>query len=112
MTTFFDIDLSPTIKASCLRKVYKYFLHLKLPIFYYKYRIIYFIFLLQTQHVVWVSCEGENPADVENIGSISYYPLQGFPAYYFPFKNIEGYLPPLVAVHFSGPKSKYHFEFH
>lgn len=65
-------------------------------------------FLLQTQHVVWVSCEGENPADVENIGTISYYPLQGFPAYYFPFKNIEGYLPPLVAVHFSGPKSKYH----
>lgn len=80
--------------------------HKTILLFYIKV-IFFFLFLLQTQHVVWVSCEGENPADVENIGSISYYPLQGFPAYYFPFKNLEGYLPPLVAVHFSGPKSKY-----
>ncbi|KAL0273903.1 UNVERIFIED_CONTAM: hypothetical protein PYX00_006470 [Menopon gallinae] len=45
-----------------------------------------------------VSCEGENPADVENIGSISYIPQQGFPYYYFPYKNYEGYLSPFVAV--------------
>lgn len=52
---------------------------------------------------VWVSCEGENPADVENIGPIEYYPQQGFPGYYFPYENSEGYLSPLVAVHFKRP---------
>ncbi|XP_060650806.1 sodium/potassium-transporting ATPase subunit beta-2 [Drosophila nasuta] len=51
--------------------------------------------------VVWVSCEGENPADVENIKARDYYPRMGFPHYYFPFKNIEGYIPPIVAVQFT-----------
>ncbi|XP_023172302.1 sodium/potassium-transporting ATPase subunit beta-2 isoform X1 [Drosophila hydei] len=51
--------------------------------------------------VVWVSCEGENPADVENIKSRDYYPRMGFPSFYFPFKNIEGYIPPIVAVQFT-----------
>lgn len=52
-------------------------------------------------NVVWVSCEGENPADVENIKARDYYPRMGFPYYYFPFKNIEGYIPPIVAVQFT-----------
>ncbi|XP_030376890.1 sodium/potassium-transporting ATPase subunit beta-2 isoform X1 [Scaptodrosophila lebanonensis] len=51
--------------------------------------------------VVWVSCEGENPADVENIKARDYYPRMGFPHFYFPFKNIEGYIPPIVAVQFT-----------
>lgn len=51
--------------------------------------------------VVWVSCEGENPADVENIKARAYYPRMGFPHYYFPFKNFEGYVPPIVAVQFT-----------
>ncbi|XP_013103485.1 sodium/potassium-transporting ATPase subunit beta-2 isoform X2 [Stomoxys calcitrans] len=52
-------------------------------------------------NVVWVSCEGENPADVENIKARDYYPRMGFPWFYFPFKNIEGYIPPIVAVQFT-----------
>lgn len=54
-------------------------------------------------NTVWVSCEGENPADLENIGPIKYIPNQGFPGYYFPYENSEGYLSPLVAVHFERP---------
>lgn len=57
-------------------------------------------------NTVWVDCEGENPADTENIGAIKYYPHRGFPGYYFPFKNTEGYLSPLVAVNFEQPKRK------
>lgn len=54
-------------------------------------------------NTIWVSCEGENPADVENIGPIQYYPTQGFPGYFYPYENSEGYLSPLVAVHFERP---------
>ncbi|XP_075213509.1 sodium/potassium-transporting ATPase subunit nervana 3 [Lycorma delicatula] len=56
-------------------------------------------------NTVWVSCEGENPADVENIGSIQYIPRRGFPAYYFPYTNIEGYLSPIIAIWFEKPTS-------
>ncbi|XP_066258602.1 sodium/potassium-transporting ATPase subunit beta-2-like isoform X1 [Euwallacea similis] len=54
---------------------------------------------------IWISCEGESPADREYIGSVSYYPkkFQGFPGYYFPYLNGEGYLSPLVAVRFERP---------
>ncbi|KAG4066673.1 hypothetical protein HA402_007309 [Bradysia odoriphaga] len=54
-------------------------------------------------NTIWVSCEGENPADVENIGPIEYFPRRGFPGYYYPYENSEGYLSPLVAVHFARP---------
>lgn len=54
---------------------------------------------------VWVSCEGESPADVENIGPVEYYPRPGFPGYFFPYENSEGYLSPLVAVKFRHPKN-------
>lgn len=53
--------------------------------------------------LVYVSCEGENPADKENIGPISYYPQQGIEYKYFPFTNQPGYLSPFVFVHFSKP---------
>ncbi|XP_066597216.1 sodium/potassium-transporting ATPase subunit beta-2-like [Prorops nasuta] len=55
-------------------------------------------------NTVWVSCSGENPADVENMGAIQYIPRRGFPGYYFPFTNTPGYLSPLVAVFFEKPK--------
>lgn len=55
---------------------------------------------------IWVSCEGESPADIENIGPIDYYPERGFQGYFYPFLNSEGYLSPLVAVHFKRPRSK------
>lgn len=55
--------------------------------------------------MIWVSCEGENPADQEYIGPIRYSPWQGFPAYYFPYMHTPGYLPPIVAVQFDQPMS-------
>lgn len=56
-----------------------------------------------------MSCQGENPADVEYLGPVTYYPkgIQGFPGYYFPYLNSEGYLSPLVAVRFERPICKY-----
>uniref|UniRef100_U5EXA6 Putative sodium/potassium-transporting atpase subunit beta-2 n=1 Tax=Corethrella appendiculata TaxID=1370023 RepID=U5EXA6_9DIPT len=56
-----------------------------------------------TLNTVWVSCEGENAADIENIGPVKYYPRRGFPGYFYPYENSEGYLSPLVAVHFERP---------
>lgn len=65
-------------------------------------------------NVVWVSCEGENPADIENLGNgVSYYSLngeQGFLGHYFPFNNTKGYLQPLVAVQFTTVKSELKFK--
>ncbi|XP_017880937.1 sodium/potassium-transporting ATPase subunit beta-2-like [Ceratina calcarata] len=54
---------------------------------------------------IWVSCEGENPADQENIGPIKYIPRRGFPGYFYPYENSEGYLSPLVAIHFVRPRT-------
>ncbi|XP_035776398.1 sodium/potassium-transporting ATPase subunit beta-2-like [Anopheles albimanus] len=56
-------------------------------------------------NVVWVSCSGENPADNEHIGAIQYIPRRGFPGYFFPYKNVDNYLPPIVAVYFEKPKT-------
>lgn len=71
-------------------------------------KTIWFGFDFQRQNV-WVSCDGENPADKEYLGPIIYYPkdIQGFPGYYFPYLNSEGYLSPLVAVKFERPVCKY-----
>nr|CAI5856614.1 unnamed protein product [Callosobruchus analis] len=55
------------------------------------------------RRTVWITCEGENPADIEYLGPITYYPSQGFPGYYYPYLNREGYLSPLVAVKFERP---------
>jgi hypothetical protein len=57
-------------------------------------------------NTIWVSCEGESPADVENIGPIKYIPKRGFPGYFYPYKNSEGYLSPVMAIHFERPRSK------
>ena len=56
--------------------------------------------------MVWISCEGENPADKDNIGEIEYMPYPGIPTYYFPYENQEGYLSPAIFAHFKNPKSK------
>ena len=56
--------------------------------------------------MVWISCEGENPADKENIGEIEYLPSPGVPTYHFPFKNQKGYVSPAVFAHFKEPKSE------
>ena len=74
----------------------------------YKSLKLILIFQLNT---IWVSCEGENPADLENVGPIKYYPRRGFPGFYYPYENSEGYLSPLVAVHFERPVRKYSLTF-
>ncbi|KAJ8726025.1 hypothetical protein PYW07_000723 [Mythimna separata] len=56
-------------------------------------------------NMVWVSCHGETPADKENIGPISYLPYPGFPGYFYPYENAEGYLSPLVAIHLQRPRT-------
>jgi len=55
--------------------------------------------------MIWISCEGENPADVENLGPINYIPHRGFPGYYYPFMNQRGYMPPVIAINFERPKT-------
>ncbi|KAJ3656988.1 hypothetical protein Zmor_016024 [Zophobas morio] len=60
---------------------------------------------LVNQHdKIWVDCRPNNVSDVGNLGDVSYYPQQGFEGKYFPYTNVEGYLSPLVAVHFEKPK--------
>ncbi|GLG92254.1 Sodium/potassium-transporting ATPase subunit beta-1 [Gryllus bimaculatus] len=57
----------------------------------------------EERKVIWVSCEGENPADKENIGELQYWPYQGFAAYYYPYMNTDNYVSPLVAVQLKRP---------
>jgi len=52
---------------------------------------------------VFFSCEGENPADKENIGPISFFPHPYIPSYYFPFTNQRGYQSPFVMVQMKRP---------
>jgi len=54
-------------------------------------------------NTVWVSCEGENPADKENIGPISYHPMPGIPSYYFPYAKQRGYQSPFVMLQLTKP---------
>lgn len=54
---------------------------------------------------VAVNCEGENPADAENMGEIEFHPALGFHKRYFPYLNQEGYRQPLVFVQFKNPKN-------
>ncbi|XP_018577968.1 sodium/potassium-transporting ATPase subunit beta-2 [Anoplophora glabripennis] len=58
----------------------------------------------QEHKMVWITCEGENPADKENIGPFRYIPRDGFMSQYFPFMNQNGYLSPLVAIYFEQPE--------
>jgi len=52
---------------------------------------------------VWFSCDGENPADKENLGRVQYFPSQGIPTYYFPYKKQSGYLAPFIFVQLTNP---------
>jgi len=53
---------------------------------------------------VWIQCKGQNPADIENIGEIVYYPSQGFSANFFPYLNQPGYLSPVVFMQLKNPR--------
>lgn len=52
---------------------------------------------------VWLSCVGRNKEDEKNLGNITYSPEQGFPGYYYPFRNQIGFRSPVVAVHIMAP---------
>lgn len=54
---------------------------------------------------VWVSCNGVNEFDQENIKGFNYYP-HGFASYYYPYKNAPQYLSPVVAVEVLNIKRK------
>lgn len=58
---------------------------------------------------VWVSCDGEAPADRDNIGRLTLHPKPGFPGYFYPYRNKPDYLSPLIAIHFENPKSERFF---
>jgi len=53
---------------------------------------------------IWIQCNGENPADVENAGDFKYYPDQGFSVNYFPYENQDGYVSPAVFVQLVNPR--------
>jgi sodium/potassium-transporting ATPase subunit beta len=55
---------------------------------------------------VWLSCEGRSEEDKQNLGIIEYFPEQGFPGYYYPFRRQTGFRSPIVAVHIVDPKRK------
>lgn len=52
---------------------------------------------------VWLECEGENPADKENLGKINYYPTNGVGKSFFPYTNQPGYLSPVVFAQLDNP---------
>nr|CAH1755612.1 Na,K-ATPase beta x [Oncopeltus fasciatus] len=58
---------------------------------------------LKMWETIWLSCDGETPADKEMIGPIQILPQPGFPGYFFPYIGQPGYLNPVVAVHFERP---------
>ncbi|KAI0228080.1 Sodium/potassium-transporting ATPase subunit beta-2 [Lamellibrachia satsuma] len=58
-----------------------------------------------TSSSIHVTCHGENPADEENMGKVTFYPPNGFPFFYYPYLNQEGYRQPLVFAHFERPKN-------
>lgn len=55
---------------------------------------------------VWISCKEHTNSEDSLLGPIDYFPSRGFPSYYYPYMNVEGYLSPLVAVHLARPQPK------
>lgn len=57
---------------------------------------------------VYIACEGDTSVDKDNLGEVDYYSLYpgkeigGIPFKFFPYKNQDNYLSPLVFVHFKG----------
>ena len=60
---------------------------------------------------MWLSCKGKDQDDEVNIDGFNYYPAQGFPIYYFPYRNQPGYMAPFIAVQILNPRSKCHAVF-
>lgn len=62
---------------------------------------------VKERNQVWVSCQGEDGADKENVRTIEYFPTRGFPSYFYPYLNVKNYVSPLVAVRFRRLGSKH-----
>jgi len=58
-----------------------------------------------SQEHIWFTCEGENPADRENLGTVQYYPEQGIPVNFFPYLKQKGYQSPFIFVKLDNPVS-------
>lgn len=60
----------------------------------------------ESEKFIYVTCEGENSYDIDNIGQIEYYSLYpskeigGIPTKFYPYKKQKNYLSPLVFAHF------------
>lgn len=54
-----------------------------------------------TDNSIAVTCEGENPADIDNLLSVEFFPPHGFPFYYYPYLMQPNYLPPFVMAKFT-----------
>uniref|UniRef100_A0A1W7RAX9 Sodium/potassium-transporting ATPase subunit beta n=1 Tax=Hadrurus spadix TaxID=141984 RepID=A0A1W7RAX9_9SCOR len=52
------------------------------------------------ENFIYISCDGENAADKDNLGDVEYLPSSGINSYYFPFINQREYLSPFVFVRF------------
>jgi len=55
-------------------------------------------------NMAWLHCDGEDYADMENIGPVTYTPFRGFPGYFYPYRNQRGYLSPIVMVQLDQPE--------
>ena len=56
-------------------------------------------------NIIYVTCDGENPEDKENIGPVDILP-DGFGFQYYPYTNSPGYLSPVVMVKLNNPKRR------
>ncbi|XP_021940079.1 sodium/potassium-transporting ATPase subunit beta-2-like isoform X2 [Zootermopsis nevadensis] len=59
----------------------------------------------EKKNKVWLSCEGRHEADQEHLGPVRYFPEQGFPGYFYPFRNQIGFRSPIVAMRILEPKT-------
>ena len=55
---------------------------------------------------VWLECDGENPADREHLGPVTYFPTNGVSRHFYPYLNQQGYLSPVVFARLDKPKRK------
>jgi len=52
---------------------------------------------------VWIECHGQNPADVENMGEVVYYPEPALSPAFYPYENQVKYLSPIVFMQMKKP---------
>lgn len=46
---------------------------------------------------IWVSCQGVDDVDKENVRGFNYFP-RGFASFYYPYRNYPNYISPIIAV--------------